>query len=401
MKSFAEVAFRHAQHLSVEIGSRTIGSSGNHAAEKYIASIFQAENLHIETQEFSCPDWIEIETRLEFSGKELEASANTFSPSVDITAPTIAIGTLAELENAEIEGSIPVFYGALAQSEIAAKGAIYVSERDRRIIQLLETRGAVGAITINPTLHARWRLLEDFDLNLPSVTVSASSGLELLKKNGDLVRMCVVAHRLPSRSANVIGRLAGELTEKIVICAHYDAKVDTPGAYDNAGGVAAILSLAGSLKDYLPQPRHTIEFVAFSGEEIYGLGDMTYAGKIDHDFSSIAAAINFDGIGPLIASNSIAVFSTSEHFSKMIDRHITGYPGVVRIDPWPASDHYIFYSNGVPSIALSSVGIRDIYHTPADTIDWLSPGKLDEAIRLALEILIELDTKDISWGRLQ
>ena len=399
MKKFAEIAFQHAKHLAVEIGSRTIGSSGNQAAEKYIESVFRSHDIDVEFQEFSCPDWAEVETRLEVSGEDLEALANTFSPSAEIIAPTIPAGTLAELEAAEIAGRIPVFYGALAQAEIAAKGAIYVSERDRRIIQLLEDRGAVGVITVNPTLHGRWRLMEDFDLDFPSVTVSARSGLKLLQRAGEMVNMKIVTRRSPSRSANVIARVAGELPVKIVLCAHYDTKVDTPGAYDNAAGVASILTLADCLSDAIPHPRHTFEWVAFSGEEIYGLGEMEYARRIGDGFNKIAAAINFDGIGPLVASNSIATFSASKQFSDMVDRMIACYPGVIRVDPWPASDHYIFYSNGVPSIALSSIGIRDIYHTPMDTIDWLNPGKLAEAVNLALDIVTELDAQDMAWGR--
>jgi Iap family predicted aminopeptidase len=83
----------------------------------------------------------------------------------------------------------------------------------------------------------------------------------------------------------------------------------------------------------------------------------------------------------------------------MIDRLKANYPGVVRVDPWPSSDHYIFYSNGVPSLALSSLGVKDIYHTPADTVDWISPDKLAEAVLLAQDILLALDEKEPEWGR--
>jgi aminopeptidase-like protein len=75
------------------------------------------------------------------------------------------------------------------------------------------------------------------------------------------------------------------------------------------------------------------------------------------------------------------------------------YPGVIRVEPWPSSDHYIFYSNGVPSLAFTSKGIRDIYHTQADTFEWISGKKLAETIRLALDLIEVLDEKDQSWSR--
>jgi aminopeptidase YwaD len=195
----------------------------------------------------------------------------------------------------------------------------------------------------------------------------------------------------------VLGRLPGERPEKIVLCAHYDTKVDTPGAYDNAAGVSVLLTLAQRLAKTIR--RYSLEFVAFSGEEIYGLGDMEYARRLEAGFSQVAAAINFDGVGPRLAANSIAVFSASRAFEDLVKRTKRAYPGVVEVDPWPASDHYIFYSHGVPSIALSSVGIQDLYHTPWDTMDWISPGKLEEAVSLSLELLEALDGVDAATFR--
>jgi aminopeptidase-like protein len=74
---------------------------------------------------------------------------------------------------------------------------------------------------------------------------------------------------------------------------------------------------------------------------------------------------------------------------------------VIKVEPWPASDHYIFYSHGTPSVALTSVGIRDIYHTFSDTLEWISGDKLAEATQLVLDFFEELDGKDGSWGRPQ
>ena len=392
MLSTAQQAMRHLERFASEIGSRTIGSPGNHAAADYIAELFQGAGLEVEFQDFPCPDWMEEFTSLKLRGEVLEVAANTFSPACDISAITLAVGTLDELESAEIHGRIPVFYGALAQHELAAKGAIYVSNKHRRIIQVLEERRPAGVITVNPTLHGRWRLIEDFDLEIPSVTVTASSGLRLLERVGENVHLRIVARRVPSHSANVVGRLPGAHPEKIVLCAHYDTKVDTPGAYDNAAGVAVLLTLVQRLAQ--TDHRYTLEFVAFSGEEIYGLGDMEYARRLEGGFHQIAAAINFDGIGPRLAANSIAVFSASQDFESLVKSLSWAYPGVVEVEPWPASDHYIFYSNGVPSIALSSVGVRDIYHTPWDTVDWISPEKLAEVVSLSEDIVEALDAAD-------
>ena len=393
-------ALDHVRHLAVDIGSRPIGSPANLAAGEYISEVFRKSGLSVERQEIPCPEWAAERTSLELNGETLEVSANTFSPSCDISAETVPVCTPAELESASIAGKVPLFYGDMAQSELATKGGIYVSERDRRIIELLEERRPAGIITINPTLHARWRLIEDFDLDIPSVTVSAHSGLRLLKNPGAVVHMKIEARRSPSHTANIVGRLPGELPERIVFCAHYDSKVDTPGAYDNAAGVGVLLSLAQLLSQR--KHRHTLEWVAFTGEEGAGLGDMEYARQArqaGRGFDRVTAAINIDGVGPFTGTTTITSFAASEEFDALIQEKLKSYPGVLRVDPWPASDHYIFYSNGVPSIALTSKGIRDVYHTVLDTVEWISSQKLGESIQLVLDLLEVLDSKDLSWSR--
>jgi aminopeptidase YwaD len=397
LKTIGDKALEHVRHLAVDIGARPIGSAANRAAAEAICKVFEQSGLAVEMQDISCPDWSAEKTLLVLNGEALEASANTFSPSCDLSAPTVPICTPAELEQADIRDRIPVFYGDMAQTELAAKGGIYVSNRDRRILQILEERHPAGIITVNPILHGRWRLIEDFDLDIPSVTVSARSGLELLKNPGTSVQMQIVAHRSPSHTSNVIGRLPGDLPERIVFCAHYDSKVDTPGAYDNAAGIGVLLTLAEILSQQ--KHRHSLEWVAFTGEEGAGLGDMEYARRMGEGFDRMTAAINIDGVGPYTGTTTAATFSASPEFDALVDQTTQKAPSLLRVEPWPASDHYIFYSHGVPSVALTSKGIRDIYHTLSDTVDWISADKLAESVRLVLDLFAELDCKDVAWGR--
>src|SRR5215211_5060859 len=118
--------------------------------------------------------------------------------------------------------------------------------------------------------------------------------------------MKIVARRSASHSDNVVGRLQGELSECIVFCAHYDSKVDTPGAYDNAAGVGVLLTLAEILSQR--KHRHTLEWVAFTGEEGAGLGDMEYARRasgIGNGFDQVTTVINIDGVGPFTGTTTV------------------------------------------------------------------------------------------------
>jgi aminopeptidase-like protein len=48
---------------------------------------------------------------------------------------------------------------------------------------------------------------------------------------------------------------------------------------------------------------------------------------------------------------------------------------------------------------LTSKGIRDIYHTLADTIEWISGEKLAETVQLVLDLIEVVDEKDLAWSR--
>jgi hypothetical protein len=109
--------------------------------------------------------------------------------------------------------------------------------------------------------------------------------------------------------------------------------------------------------------------------------------------------MNFDGVGPFTGTCTAACYAAGESLETLLDQTLVRYPGVIRVEPWPSSDHYIFYSNGAPSLAFTNRGIRDIFHTPSDTLEWISGDKLAEVTRLALDLIETLDDKDLSWSR--
>ncbi len=67
-----------------------------------------------------------------------------------------------------------------------------------------------------------------------------------------------------SLSSNIIGVREGLTDQIVVVCAHYDTVSGTPGADDNAAGVATMLEVARLLKA-TPLNR-TVYFIAFGGE---------------------------------------------------------------------------------------------------------------------------------------
>ncbi|MDY7078614.1 MAG: M28 family peptidase [Chloroflexota bacterium] len=387
----------HLTHLCVEIGPRPSGSEENQAAADYIQCAFRAAGLDVEEQRWACPDWQYGETHLAMNGTRLEAVANAFSPPCDVVASAVAVSTVAELEAADLAGHIGILYGDLTKAPLACKSWFLASEQDLHTIRLLEEKAPAALITIQPKPGSLERIIEDWEFCIPSATVGAEEGLALLREEELKVHLRIESERSPGWSCNVVGRKGDAGQPKIVLCAHYDTKFDTPGATDNGGGAAVLLTLA----QLLGQREHTLglEWIAFSGHEYLPLGDDEYLGRYEDSFPRIVAAINFDCVGNILGASSIASFVTSHPFQNHLVELTRDYPGVVWVDPWPQSNHSTFAWRNVPSLALSSVGGGNITHQRIDTIERVSPAKLVEVVSLIGDIVASLQDKSPAWSR--
>jgi Iap family predicted aminopeptidase len=397
MSETKEILMHHLKELSVNIGPRPAGSAANHAAVKYIAEVLRDAGLDVEEQRYNCTAWEHQETYLEMSGQSLTAAANMFSPSCDVMAPTIAVGTIAELEAADLSGRIGILYGDLMRHPLSPKAWFLISEQERHIIRVLEEKQPVALIAVQSQLGDLDQLIEDDEFHIPSVTVNATTGLTLLKRVGVEAKLRIATQLLPGHSSNVVGRQVGSKPTKLVICAHHDTKINTPGAGDNAVGVAVLLTLARQLSRKLLT--HGLELVAFSGEEYLPLGDDEYLRRGEAEFGQIVAAINIDGIGDYLSANTLAIFASSAEFENQTRQLTAAYPGVVWVEPWPESNHSTFAMRGVPSLAFSSSGMTNIKHLRNDDVDHINPAKLVEITELIVDIVENLQGKVMDWTR--
>ncbi len=77
---------------------------------------------------------------------------------------------------------------------------------------------------------------------------------------------------------NVIGVLRAPGPEFVVVGAHHDTAPETPGAYDDGGGVGVLIEAARRLAQD-KQRRRSFVFVSFDGEEAWSTGKTTTAGS--------------------------------------------------------------------------------------------------------------------------
>ena len=397
MQNPKAIPMTHLNKLSAQLGPRAIGTPGNQAAASYIQDVFAACDMDVEVQEYACPAWEDLGASLTLDGEPLEVVANAFSPDCDVTAPLVAACSMAELEAADLTGRIGLLYGYLTSAPLACKSWFLKSERDDQIIRSLEEKKPLALITVQTKAGYLERLIEDWEFLIPSATAPAASGLALLRQSSASLHLRIDSRQSPGSTANLVARKPGQSPQKIVLCAHYDTKFDTPGASDNGGGAAVLLALAEHFR--FKELHYGLEFVAFTGEEYLPIGDDEYLRLSGDGFDQIVAAINFDGVGSLLGPNTITLIAGSQPFQEHLNQLTAPYPGVVWVAPWPESNHSTFSWQGVPSLSFSSVGAFRLAHLRDDTVEWISAARLDEAVALSSQIVESLQDKPLAWAR--
>ena len=119
------------------------------------------------------------------------------------------------------------------------------------------------------------------------------------------------AHYAPQRQpfdtdgapcANIEAEIRGatRADEIVVVGAHYDTVLGSPGADDNASGVAAMLAIARRLAR--EKPARTIRFVAFANEEppyftTERMGSWVYAKRCHERRERVVAMLSVEAVG--------------------------------------------------------------------------------------------------------
>jgi len=197
-------------------------------------------------------------------------------------------------------------------------------------------------------------------------------------------------------SLNVIAEPAGfdPRAPHVVVGGHLDSVPDSPGANDNASGVAAVLELA---RMAARSPRQIpVVFVAFGAEERRrqsptatqpALGSETYVGRQPRARAdALWGMLNLDMVGD---GSPVEIIGTDDRMTRMaaraarrLDLPFLRRPSV----PNRYSDHVSFADAGVPAAFLHT-GDQADWHEPTDVAAVINLADLRRVGRLAWEIL--------------
>jgi Zn-dependent M28 family amino/carboxypeptidase len=202
--------------------------------------------------------------------------------------------------------------------------------------------------------------------------------------------------------------------EIVIIGAHYDSVQGSPGANDNASGVAAILNLARRFRS--PPSDRTLRFLAFVNEEkpfahTTQMGSWVYARRCRERDEKVVAMISLETIGyykdepgsqkypPTVgllypSTGNFVAFVGNTRYGWLVRQVVAAFR---RSEPFPSeggalpetilnvgfSDHWSFWQEDYPAMMVTdTANFRyPYYHSPQDTVDKVDFEKTARVVR--------------------
>lgn len=208
-----------------------------------------------------------------------------------------------------------------------------------------------------------------------------------------------------AHSNNVIGVLPGSGDRFIIVGAHFDhlgygptgsrwgqGKIH-PGADDNATGTTLVIEIADRLGKMKYRPKHTLVFIAFSGEEMGLIGSKYYVQNPIFPLNRLDFMFNTDMIGRMNGKTSLRVGGSAK-LNPFMERLNRSHPIKMMADGTAGggSDHAPFVEKGIPSVCFHS-GMHNDYHTPSDSADRIDYDGMHKVVRYVFDLVIEYDQR--------
>ncbi|AZV58681.1 M28 family metallopeptidase [Clostridium sp. AWRP] len=378
---------------------RAVGTAANDEILNFLENRFKHMNYSIKSLPFECTIWEKGKSTLMTDNHLFEVEPSPFSNSFRGSGKLIMVRTVEKLEEIDCNNVILVLSGKLTESPLQPKDyPFYYPKEHKYIISLLERKKpkAIIAVTGKNPLSGKnpFPLFEDGNFLIPSANINDQI-LSKIKDAGllsEVVHLTIDSHKRLSKSRQIVAlKKAEKSMGKIVIGAHMDTKYNTPGALDNAAGVAILLQIAEVLKS----TAYDIEIVPFNSEEFYGAcGEMEYLKLIDNEKDRIKLMINIDSPCHKGAEAAISFHNLSDNISEIINCTIGKSEKIVKGKEWYAGDHVPFIFRGIPCLVVTSSdlfsGGLEYTHTSKDTLDTIDFDMIGHIVRYIIEIISTL-----------
>lgn len=338
--------------LSKEIPSsvgrhdRFAGTSSDEKTTKFITDTFNDIGLKPNKQLIDFMGWSQLD-----------------EPSLEIIKP----------KNKKIRASLMTWSGSTSSEGVV--GELFYVGKSRIISGLFYwdkylvfgddgfPKGQLIGISDEDWQHALPEPLERADYNLPSVLIGYNDNKNLkttLEQETVIVKLKTKAKFLPqSETYNITADIKGtKFPDKyIIVSSHHDTVIDSPGASDNASGVACMLKLAEIFVN--APPSYSITFLSCAGEEWNCLGSRHYVRNLKERglLTNIIANFNIDTVGHPEGKQmnfyclKEDAFRIRRHLTSVLDtQNFTENKDYMWQEPTGGVDAWQFHINGIPTL---------------------------------------------------
>lgn len=303
----------------------------------------------------------------------------------------VAMGHSGQLPEGGVE--LPLKYvESNAEATFLAVGeltgcAVLINELNLDMYRELVDRGSAAIIKIDGGKWYEDRELISVEMRpdylavgqVPVFTISVRDAMELAGSDVKTVHLELRQHSFTNTSHNVLATVEGtdHAEECIILTAHYDSTLTSPGACDNGSGAVTLMYI---YRHFLKnRPRRTMRFIWCGSEEQGLLGSRAYVAAHEDELSSVRLCYNLDSVGTILGENNIDIAGNDalKELTEQLCKEC-GFAAEVFVFP-DGSDSAPFADKGIPAVCPGRIHwIFCDFHTRWDTIETVSAQRLYE-----------------------
>ncbi|WP_281541878.1 M20/M25/M40 family metallo-hydrolase [Maribacter aestuarii] len=395
------------------IGHRLTGSDNGAKAEEYTFNKFKEYGFEdVAYQTFEVEAWSRGTVSLEINGEAIKVVTLGHSPvKAEVTGEVVDMGNGLEADYeaqpGAVEDKIALVYINLLEGSPEGLSNLHRSEKTALAIKY----GAKGIIIINQVpngvLLTGTASVTGELIPIPAVCIGMEDGMalkETLKTGSATATIEMTNNSDVIKARNVVATLPGSEIpqEEIVVGGHLDSWDLATGAIDNGIGSFAVLDIARAFKANNLQPKRTVKFIMFMGEEqgLLGSKHLVEEAIENNTIDNIKYMMNLDMAGNPIGMNAGGKLDNEAFYKELgatIQQQDSIFENTFSNRSGLHSDHQPFMLEGVPILSVHSNLDRSIYgcyHSDCDDFNLVNEEHMTNTARFGTMILYALANAD-------
>ena len=396
---------KNLRTLTDEIGGRIPGTPAMDHAVQWGVDAFKAaggENVHTEPAPMAA-SWTEGNTqvdvvspvRFHVRAVSLTWTAPATSPAAGLPVVDVGFGKAEDFQKAgNLHGAIALVHSNnmktwddLFEEYLTQAAKLSAAQKaGATAIAFISTRN-------QDLLYRHIGSFNDHINSYPQVLLAREDGERIarLLAEGEKVR---IKYSIPNHvggpitAYNVVAEIRGreKPNEFVVIGAHLDSWELGTGALDNGCNAALVIETLRAIKAAGLQPRRTIRFVLFTGEEEINIGSFAYTRAHQAELDNTVAMLTWDeGTGQTTGFSLGGRKDLVEPVMRLLPPIARFGANTLTTDAFVGTDNMDFLLEGVPNLVANQEEANYLinYHAESDTYDKVDLPQLRTHIAIA------------------